>query len=365
MILVSAAEADRMRNQGGTRIRELASSALRAGPWSVTEQRPAHPPADCAPNDYYSEGPYWWPDPKNPGGPFVRKDGERYPGRFEENRRALGRMSEAVLALGMGAFLLEDARCAGHAGRILSTWFLDSRTRMNPHLEFGQAIPGRNTGRGAGLIETVGLIHAVQGVALLERSGKLDSAVAGSVRRWFQDFLKWMTTSRKGLSEKQASNNHATWWTAQVAAFAGFTGDQVTRRMAWAHYRDYLLPKQVRADGSCPAEEARTRSLSYSAMNLDGFSVLCRQAQAAGVDLWRYRTKDGIGIERAFTYLLPYVLRPETWKKPQIGPFEPESVYFPGLGGRGLGSAELLEGYRRLPRGRGAWARFIDLAVSL
>jgi hypothetical protein len=38
-------------------------------------------------------------------------------------------------------------------------------------------------------------------------------------------------------------------------------------------------------------------------------------------------------------------------------------VVFPGLAGAGLPSAQLLDGYRRLPRGRGAWARFIDLIV--
>ena len=26
------------------------------------------------PHDFYSEGDYWWPDPKNPGGPYIRRD---------------------------------------------------------------------------------------------------------------------------------------------------------------------------------------------------------------------------------------------------------------------------------------------------
>ena len=26
-------------------------------------------------HDYFSEGDYWWPDPKNPNGPYIRRDG--------------------------------------------------------------------------------------------------------------------------------------------------------------------------------------------------------------------------------------------------------------------------------------------------
>ena len=50
-------------------IDRLAEAALKAGPWSVTYHRPVGLGVDAGPNDYYSEGPYWWPDPKNPNGP--------------------------------------------------------------------------------------------------------------------------------------------------------------------------------------------------------------------------------------------------------------------------------------------------------
>src|SRR5213594_3592179 len=67
-----------------------ALTATKAGPWSVTSHRPDDVKAD--PHDYYSEGPYWWPDPKNPRGPYIRKDGERNPNRFQHNRSDLGDM---------------------------------------------------------------------------------------------------------------------------------------------------------------------------------------------------------------------------------------------------------------------------------
>jgi len=272
-ILVTAAQAAKLR--GGAlpdALRQNAGAALKSGPWTVTSQRPDNVTAGT--NDYYSEGPYWWPDPKNPKGPYIRKDGERNPGRFQANRRDLGDMCSAVLALGMGAYLLGDRACGEHAARVLATWFLDPKTRMNPNLEYGQAVRGINTGRGTGLIDTVSMIHAAQGVWLLEQAGMLGRALGDGVRQWYADFLKWMTTSKKGLDEKKSGNNHATWWTAQVAAYATLTGDESVKAMAWEHYRGYLVPEEIRLDGSCPREEARTNSLGYSNMNLDAFAVL-------------------------------------------------------------------------------------------
>ena len=200
LILITEADAARMRDALKADRRQLidkaASSALGAGPWSVTSHRPTGVKVEAGPNDYVSEGPYWWPDPKNAAGPYIRKDGQRNPGRFMGNRDDLGKMTESVLALGMGAFLLGKAGCADHANEVLSAWFVDPKTRMNPDLEYGQMVRGVNTGRGTGIIDTVSLIHAAQGVALLETAGGLDAGVAQGVRRWYADYLKWLTTSK-------------------------------------------------------------------------------------------------------------------------------------------------------------------------
>ena len=361
-ILVTAAQAAKMRPLANDAVRQNAAAALKSGPWSVTSHRP--PDVDAGPNDYYSEGPYWWPDPKNPKGPYIRKDGERNPERFMGNRTDLGNMCSAVLALGMGASLLGDKACGEHAARVLSTWFLDPKTRMNPNLEYGQAVRGHNTGRGTGLIDTVSMIHTVQGVWLLEQAGMLDAAVARGVRDWFAEFTRWMTASKKGIDEKKSGNNHSTWWTAQVAAYATFTGDSATQKMAWEHYRTFLVPGEIELDGSCPREEARTNSLGYSAMNLDAFSVVCRIAQINGLDLWTFRGPKGAGVQKSFHYLAPFIVHPTTWKKQQISKFNNDGTFFPGLAAAGLHDAELLAAYQALPRGSSPWTQLIDLVVK-
>jgi hypothetical protein len=172
-----------------------------------------------------------------------------------------------------------------------------------------------------------------------------------------------MTTSAHGASERKAGNNHATWWTTQVAAYAAFIGDAALRGTAWDRFRTYLVPTEIQPDGSCPREEERTRSLHYSSMNLDSFSLLCRLARLDGVDLWHFRTAKGIGVETAFSYLLPYMLRPQTWKKPQIDEYDAGIHYFAGLGGIGLPSERLLSAYLGIPRADTPWVQFVDIVI--
>ncbi|MGH9583305.1 MAG: alginate lyase family protein, partial [Bryobacteraceae bacterium] len=134
-------------------------------------------------------------------------------------------------------------------------------------------------------------------------------------------------------------------------------------RIAWDHYRDYLVPTEILPNGSCPREEARTKSLGYSSMNLDAFSVICRLAQCQGVDLWHFQTK-GRGVQQAFLYLIPYLPHPETWHRQQIVPYKAGSYIFPGLAGIGLPSQELRSAYNRLPHTRTPWVQFVDLLVK-
>ncbi len=367
MIFLDAASAGRVRDfarkERADVVDRLATEALASGPWSVTAHRPSGLGVTAGPHDYVSEGPYWWPDPKNPAGPYIRKDGQRNPGRFLGNRNDLGKMTDAVLSLGMGAFLIGKAKCADHANRVLGAWFVDEATRMNPNLEYGQMVRGVNTGRGTGIIDTVGMIYVAQGVTLLEAAGGLDASVAAGVRQWFAEYLKWMNASKKGTDEKKSGNNHATWWTAQAATYAALTGDAAAKKMCWDHYRSYLVPTEIQPDGSCPREEERTQSLSYSSMNLDAFSTICRLAQMDGVDLWHFRTPKGIGVEKAFDYLTPYAVQPDRWKKEQITKYSADGYVFPGLAGVGLPSDALLAAYLKLPRAQSPWIQFADILV--
>ncbi len=344
------------------RLRAEAERRMREGPWSVTFDRPKVEGLD--PHDYYSEAPYWWPNPDNPGGPFLRRDGQTNPNRFLANKTALNAMCDAVFTLGTAGLLLDDTRYAQRASRVINVWFINPNTRMNPNMDYSQAVPGLNNGRGAGIIDGRVLIRAIQGMEFLQQTGIWDVKEQAAVRRWFEDYLRWLTTSKNGLDEKRSGNNHASWWTAQVAALASFVGDQKVEQMAFNYYRDRIFPRQIRADGSAPREEARTKSLSYSAFNLEAYTLICRIAQLHGVDLWSVHSKGGATLATVIDYLEPYLSDPRKWNKEQIADFPNDELYFLAFAGMGMKKPEYVALYRKLEHPQGAWLSLVDLVVG-
>jgi hypothetical protein len=344
------------------RLRAEAERRLKEGPWTVTAERPQGLTLDI--HEYYSESPYWWPQSEDPTAPYVRKDGQPNPNRFMANKNALNAMSDTVFVLGTAAYLLDDPRYAQRVARVIRTWFLDPKTHMNPDLENAQAIRNLNNGRGAGILDGRVFIRVVQGLELLAQTGSWDVKEQAAVKKWFQEYLHWLLTSSPAEAEQHSANNHATWWTAQTAAIASYVDDEAAQKTVFAWFRDHIFPHQIRPDGSAPREELRTKSLSYSAFNLEAFTVTCRIAQNQGVDLWSVKSKGGATIATVIEYLQPFLADPTKWSKEQIADFSPDSVYALAFAGMGMKKPEYIALYRKLERLEGAWLSFIDLLVG-
>jgi hypothetical protein len=372
MTLVSDAEAEPIhsaivRKESWTvepvrRLRAEAERRLKEGPWTVTAERPQGVAMDI--HEYYSEAPYWWPQLDDPKAPYVRKDGQTNPGRFMANKTALNSMADAVFTLGAAAYLLDDPRYAQRAVRVIRTWFLDPKTRMNPSLENAQAIRNVNSGRGAGILDGRVFIRAIQGMEFLAQTGNWDAKEQAATKKWFQEYLHWLLTSPPADAEKNAGNNHSSWWTAQTAAVATFVDDEAAQKSVFNFYRDHIFSHQIKPDGSAPREEQRTRSLSYSAFNLEAFTVTCRMAQMRGVDLWSVTAKGKTTIVTVIDYLQPYLADPRKWSKEQINEFNNDSLYFLAFAGMGLKKSEYIALYRKLERPEGAWLSLVDLLVA-
>lgn len=94
-------------------------------------------------HDFYSEGDYWWPDPQMPDGlPYIRRDGQTNPENFTGHRLILRRMRNQVSTLALCWKVTGDPSCAQKAVQILQEFFVDESTKMNPHLNYAQAIAG-------------------------------------------------------------------------------------------------------------------------------------------------------------------------------------------------------------------------------
>jgi hypothetical protein len=264
-------------------------------------------------HDFFSEGDYWWPDPKNPDGPYIQRDGMTNPDNFVEHRKALMRLSVEVPALAAAWKITRNKRYADHAALHLRAWFVDDATRMNPNLEYAQAIHGRFTGRGTGIIDTIHLVEVARAIEILP----LPKRDLEAIKKWFADYTTWMMTHPYGIAEHDAKNNHGTCWAMQVAAFAHLTGDEKTLAYVKDRFKTVLLPDQEAADGSFPLELARTKPYGYSLFNLEAFSTL-----AQILDLWNFELPDGRGMRKAVAYMAPYIREKTKW------PLKPDVMYY-------------------------------------
>lgn len=309
------AQADSPLQPAYQKLLQDAAKVLTAGPFSVLDKPMTAPSGDK--QDYYSVGPYWWPNPDTADGlPYVRRDGEVNPERDHYDAAARSQMENGVITLALAYFFSGEEAYAVHAAELLRTWFLDPATRMNPHLEYGQAIPGICDGRGIGIIETHTFPTVLDGVALLRGSTQWTEADQSHLQQWFRAYLGWLMTSKHGRDEAQEHNNHGTWYDVQVAAFALFVDDRRRARLVLSENTPRRILSQIEPDGSQPHELARTRSLSYSVMNLLGFMDAADLGTAVGVDLWHY-VADSRGIGQAVTYLVANALQ-QAWTQPQI-----------------------------------------------
>jgi hypothetical protein len=293
------------------RVLRLARVALATPPLTITSV--AAPRGGAARHDYYSEADYWWPDPARPGGPFVRRDGFSYPGRFDAHRQLLMRFGQVVPTLAAAWLVTRDARHATAAGRHLHAWFVDPATRMNPDLVHAQAIVGRDTGRAIGIIDTLQIVEVARAVTRLRAAkAPVPAATLAGAREWFAGYLDWLTTSAVGIEERGQRNNHGTCWLLQAACFAEAAGTATLRAELRRRLATVIVPAQIAADGSQPLELARTKPFGYSLFNMD---VLASAAQLLSDDgdLWRVRGTGGGSIADAVAYMLPFIADRRRW----------------------------------------------------
>jgi hypothetical protein len=309
-----------------TKLKGDAGRALDVKPVSVTEKTLSPPSGDK--HDYMSIAPYWWPNPATPNGlPFIRRDGEVNPERDRSSdRRRLENMIQTVKPLALGYFFTGREDYAAHAAELLRVWFLDPASKMNPHLKYAQAVPGRNTGRGEGIIETHELSELIDFVSLLNGSKAWFAPDQQQWQDWNKEYLSWLVETPEGKAEARAENNHGTWYDVQVAALALCTArDELAKDLLSEFHRKRIIT-QVDADGRQPRELTRTRAWDYSLFNLQALFDAASIAAKLNIDLWSAHSDDRRSIRRALDWLVPFATGERKWSYPQIARFQPEKL---------------------------------------
>jgi len=292
----------------------ITATALSQDTYTVVSK--AKTPPSGSKHDYMSQAPYWWYDPAKPGGiPYVRRDGEHNPevDKITDHANMSRMIDEVVMLVDQG-----DEESTKRAALLLRTWFLDPATRMNPNLNFAQYIPGVNNGRGTGIIETAGFTRLLPAVEKLKECKAWTHRDRLDLDLWFSQYLQWLLESPNGKEEASAKNNHGSWYDAQVAAIALFTGQKELAQRVISQARVKDIARQIEPDGQQPLELARTKGFSYSVFNLEALFTLASLGDQVGVDLWNYRTSDGRRLRKAVDWLIPFATGQKKWEHDQI-----------------------------------------------
>lgn len=304
-----------------------ANQLLNYKPVSVI-QKTATPPSGNK-HDYMSIGPYWWPDPTKPNGlPYIRKDGEVNPEVHDyPDKENMPKLCSNVQTLALAYYYSNNEKYAQHASKLLEVWFLDSATKMNPNLNFGQAIKGKIDGRAEGVIDTRHFIFVIDAVALIKTSKYWTSTNETKLKQWFTEFLNWLNTSEIGKDELNAKNNHGIWYDAQTLAMALYIGntkmaDEIVVRAA------NRLDKQMNEDGFFPYELERNTSLNYSSFIMNAFVIIAQLSEQTNHNFWTLKTTSGKNFEQAITAILPYITKEKEWNLgKQIKPYSGKDAF--------------------------------------
>lgn len=327
-----------------------ARTALAAPAQSVMEKH--NIPSSGDKHDYMSRAPYFWPNPATPNGlPFINRDGEMNP---ESRKDHDGLRLQATVAhahtLALAWYFTGDARYALGAARHLRVFFLDTATRMNPNLNFAQSVPGVTEGRSFGIIDTRDMPELVDAVRLLEHAPGWTQRDADGMTTWCRAYLTWLLESKNGTQERDATNNHGTFYDEEVAALALFVGDTAMARKTIGESGTNRIASQIDGDGKQKRELDRTRPLHYSLFNLDAFTMLAELGRHVGVDLWHYTAPTGATLEKAILFVAPYTDPSVKFPKEDIAEQGPGEFLAPlRRGAAQLGDSAFVRAIEKIP----------------
>jgi hypothetical protein len=257
-------------------------------------------------HDFFSEGDYWWPDPANPNGPYIQKDGLTNPANFTAHRKAMIRFSQIVANQTSAYLITGRPNYANQAIKHIKAWMVDTTTMMSPHLLYAQAIKGKVTGRGVGIIDMIQLIEVAKSTEILEKRQLINPEDRLQIHAWFTNYLRWVTTHPYGIDEREAKNNHGTCWVMQVGAFAHLVKDEVLLTYCKDRFLNVILPNQMDERGAFPLELKRTKPYGYSLFNLDAVMTTAHI----------FKVKNA-SLKKGIDFLYPYVKDKKSWPFPQ------------------------------------------------
>lgn len=234
-------------------------------------------------NDYVSLATYWWKDETKPDGlPYISKDGYANPEGNLYDKDKFRLLAYITYYGALMYYLTEEERYNQLLMKHLDYWFIDDIARMNPNMNHAQYIPGVNNGRGMGIIDyAANFAYSLHMLIHLRNFNMLNQSIEQGLKEWHEDFHYWCKTSKNGIDEKNAVNNHGTMFDMMMLVIDQFLDNEVDYK-TYKRDLDSRLTYQVDNTGLLPLEVKRTKSKSYSLMGAKGLYDIASLIEIGG-----------------------------------------------------------------------------------
>lgn len=304
------------------------------------------------------------------------------PAPFLAQRDALFTLGLAVPALAAAYTLTREARYADHAATHLRAWFVDSRTRMIPAMDFARTVPVSahassnasnapsglaGTGSYEGVIEALPLVEIAIALPFLTTLGDSDRA---AVRAWFAAYYRWLTEPhdsgpRLAALARDSKSHHGASWMLQACAcayLAAPTGDVGREEDASLtelrhRFKATTLRAQISPDGYFPHEIGTATPYRNSLFNLDMLAAICQLLSTRLESIWDYQLDEGPGMRGAVAWHFPFIADRGHW------PYRADADHFDELPGRRVSLLLAARAYQR-PEYAALWKTLRPGAVT-
>lgn len=269
-------------------------------------------------HEYESLSIYWWPNPKNPDGPYIAKDGELNPEYKQYDYPRLLQLVENLRDCSKAFYLTGDLTYYGFFCHQLDTWFIDEATRMQPDFNYCQFIPGRNGNRGnpQGMIDAYNFNEVLESIRLVHSQLSIGRKRMKALKAWFIDFAKWMQISEYGQTASHFNNNQGVAYDITLYNICLFTGKKSVRRQVLDNFFEKRIQAQIDEEGKMVEELKRTRAYNYSIFNLTHYIDFCILVKSDGK-----RLPEGIltKTEQSISYLGRFTDQPAAFPYKETG----------------------------------------------
>jgi hypothetical protein len=294
-----------------------ADAIAQSPPLSVTQNKSVSVSGNS--RDYFSVGPYWWPNPNTKNGlPWVNRDGQvnRSVRGANTDSKLFDSLASRLNTLALAYYMADNKsaerkRYAKAAEQQLNVWFLDATLGMSPHLNYAQAVPGKANGRGIGIIEVRKMPGILDAIAIMKND--LSAETQEGLDIWLSVFLGWLIESKNGQDEAAMHNNHGSFYDVIVVSLALHL-DMDDLAKAILKGSDARAIKQIDSSGAQPHELKRTKPFHYSIFNLYAFASLSKMARLTDTPF----SEQGINrLTKAHDYLFENLETSSIWPGPQ------------------------------------------------